>query len=405
VTARDDQSAPTFGALVEQLWPETASHALRRVAVDPRLRGTTVAVITNRPMHYRIRLFNELSKRLGEGGCILHVLFLGHGRVDPSWNVSSSMQFDHSTLGLPGSPRRFRSPRQNRLLHALTTIGPTIVVAGGLSPPTVATAAIFARRSHTALGLWSGEIATSRTARSVLRRIPRVLLTRKVDFGLAYGHAAGEYLLDLNPQLPVVYVRNSSGRLVRREHDRSERRTVEIVFVGQLIRRKGIDLVIDALAKEPDLDCRLTIFGDGPLASDLAHRANNDRRIALEGPVRSDRVPEVLGRADCFVFPSREDIYGLAPVEAMAAGLAVVTSASPGFVEDLVVDGENGLVVTGESREAWARVIERVVNEPALRERLGSNAASTIRRRWAMEHSANAWVAGLNLAVAQEARR
>ena len=84
--------------------------------------------------------------------------------------------------------------------------------------------------------------------------------------------------------------------------------------------------------------------------------------------------------ADVFLFPSRYDVFGLAVVEAMGAGLATVVSSLSGAVDDLCVTERNCLVVDG-GRDEWATAIERLVGDSELRSRLGAAAARTIRDR------------------------
>jgi glycosyltransferase involved in cell wall biosynthesis len=84
-------------------------------------------------------------------------------------------------------------------------------------------------------------------------------------------------------------------------------------------------------------------------------------------------------------------------VEALGAGLAAVVSGSAGSTDDLAVDGVNSLVVYSTDPEPWAAAIERLVQDSELRARLGAAARRTISHRWTIEHSADAFVAGLRL--------
>jgi D-inositol-3-phosphate glycosyltransferase len=175
---------------------------------------------------------------------------------------------------------------------------------------------------------------------------------------------------------------------------------VEILTVGDLASpRKGIDVLVDALAQVRDLPCRLTIAGGGRLLRDLEKRAAPDRRIRFLGALPPSRVRELYAHAHAFAFPSRADVFGLAPVEAMASGLATIVAGTPGVVADLCVDGYNALVVDSHDPADWAAAIERVVRDQELRARLAAEAARTIERRWTVEHAADALIAGLRLGV------
>jgi glycosyltransferase involved in cell wall biosynthesis len=141
------------------------------------------------------------------------------------------------------------------------------------------------------------------------------------------------------------------------------------------------------------------------MLAELREQAGTDSRIRFLGPVRTDRIGELFGEADVFAFPSRIDAFGLVIPEAFAAGLAVVLSAAPGVVGDLAVPERNCLIVRDHTATAWAATLRRVVEDRDLRQSLGRAASHTVRRRWTLEHSADAFICGLNLGVASAAHR
>ena len=207
---------------------------------------------------------------------------------------------------------------------------------------------VFARRRGISFGLWSGEHSAMATAQSAVRRLQRRRLLASADFGIAYGSASAQYLSALNRELPVVFGRNTSMPNESAAAHHRARDRIEIVTVGDLASpRKGIDILVDALASVPALRCRLTIIGGGRLLSALRGRAEGDRRIRFLGPLPPAAVRDVYGAADVFAFPSRSDVFGLALVEAMGSGLAVATTRAPGAVADLCVDGHNAMVLSG----------------------------------------------------------
>ena len=126
-------------------------------------------------------------------------------------------------------------------------------------------------------------------------------------------------------------------------------------------------------------------------------RAGGSPRIRFLGALPHDRVLELYREADVFFFPSQYDVFGLVLVEAMAAGLAVITSDVPGAVSDLAAPGSNCLVVGHRSSAYWADAIRTIIEDRALRERLGDRARSTIEGRWTIEHAADAMIAAFRL--------
>jgi glycosyltransferase involved in cell wall biosynthesis len=86
-----------------------------------------------------------------------------------------------------------------------------------------------------------------------------------------------------------------------------------------------------------------------------------------------DDISALLAATDAFVLPSLFEGTPLALLEAMAAGKPVVTSAIPGS-DELVADGETGLLVPAGDADALAAALKRIVADPELRARLGAAA-------------------------------
>ncbi|MEO8605424.1 MAG: glycosyltransferase family 4 protein [bacterium] len=148
-----------------------------------------------------------------------------------------------------------------------------------------------------------------------------------------------------------------------------------IVFVAAaLVRRKGIDVLLDALAglRARGARPRLWVAGDGPERQALAAQA---RALALDDQVtwlgRRDDVADLLAASDIFALPSRAEGLGVAALEAMGAGLPVVASAVGGLA-DAVVDERCGLLVAPGDAVALGAALERLLHEPELRARLGA---------------------------------
>lgn len=127
---------------------------------------------------------------------------------------------------------------------------------------------------------------------------------------------------------------------------------IEIVFVGQIVHRKGIDVLLEAIkplfGEHPSL--YLTLIGTGDSLERTRRKVESFglmERISFEGVLRSDQVLSRLKNADLLVLPSRWDGWGIVINEAFAAGIPVVVSNRCGASE-LVLDGINGYVFQNE---------------------------------------------------------
>lgn len=108
---------------------------------------------------------------------------------------------------------------------------------------------------------------------------------------------------------------------------------LRILFVGQLIARKNVGVLIDALKDERLSEATLSIVGTGPLAAALEEqvaKSKLDERVRFLGPVSSDAIAEVFASHDVLVHPALEEVWGLVVNEALAAGLHVIVSERAG---------------------------------------------------------------------------
>jgi glycosyltransferase involved in cell wall biosynthesis len=314
--------------------------------------------------------------------------------------AEEKLEFEHEllpSLELPMRARPAFAPLS--LERPLADLKPTLLVSAGFSPFVSGRVAAVARRRNVTFGLWSGEHAAMATARSRLRRAQRRRLVASADFAIAYGQAAGDYLRSLRPDIPLIYGRNTSVSATAPPSARA-RQPVEVLAVGDLASpRKGIDILLQVLRLSPDLPVRLTVIGGGKLLTELALTAAKDERIRLLGSLPPTSVRVEYSKADVFAFPSRSDVFGLALVEAMAFGLATLTSGSPGAVADLCVHEHNCLLTQSHEPSVWRERLAELTDDHDLGRTLGLRAHQTVARRWTLDHAADAMLAGLRLGI------
>ena len=149
--------------------------------------------------------------------------------------------------------------------------------------------------------------------------------------------------------------------------------------VGSLIPRKGIIQLIEAtklLREQVGKRIEVIIVGDGPLRTFLEQKIKNWRLtelVKLLGQVEYHDLGDIICSSDVFVFPSLEDIWGVAPLEAMAMGKPVICSKYAG-AHELIQDGVNGFVVDPLDVKSLANLMLRFVKQPQLIKEMGQRA-------------------------------
>ena len=157
--------------------------------------------------------------------------------------------------------------------------------------------------------------------------------------------------------------------------DKSEKRKsigvpsdkILILSVGEMIERKNHEVIIRALGKLKDPNIYYAIAGKGPLKEyleNLAKKMGIEDRVLFLG-FRTD-IYELYHIADISAFPSKIEGLGLAGIEAMAAGIPIVSSNVHGIL-DYVVDGETGYAVAPNDVEGFANAIKKLAGNSELR--------------------------------------
>ena len=164
---------------------------------------------------------------------------------------------------------------------------------------------------------------------------------------------------------------------------------VRLVSAGQLIHRKGIDLLLRACGKLPATGWRVDCYGDGPERLRLEQVVRSlglADRVAFHGVVSNDDVRAALTRADCAVLPSRFDGWGMLVNESLAAGTPVICTASCGAAV-LVSSARLGSVVQTDSVAALRAAIEHAIArgpvQPEDRAGINADAAAHMSATWA----------------------
>lgn len=185
-------------------------------------------------------------------------------------------------------------------------------------------------------------------------------------------------------------------------------RPFTVLFVGRLVERKGVLVLLEAWARAALPNARLVIIGGGPDRDPLEARAAGlglTASVEFRGRVSDRELSDAYASADLFVLPAildaKGDTEGLGVVllEAMASHVPVLASAAGG-ITDVVVDGESGVLVPPGDVEALAAALKRLAADAPLRARLAAKGAVRVRDEFSWDAIAEKWAAVYRDAVA-----
>ncbi|MDQ3704303.1 MAG: glycosyltransferase family 4 protein [Chloroflexota bacterium] len=158
-----------------------------------------------------------------------------------------------------------------------------------------------------------------------------------------------------------------------------------VLFLGQLKERKGYDTLARAmpLVLEKCPTATFLFAGQNPARAghleSICRENGSIDSLVLLGKVDEESKVRLMRSADCLVYPTRYESFGLPPLEAMAAGCPVIATDLP-VVSEMVQHEVNGLLVEPESPQALAQAIVRLLTEPGLRTGLVEGGRNTLAR-------------------------
>lgn len=235
--------------------------------------------------------------------------------------------------------------------------------------------------------------STRREGQESLKLAVEGMLLRRATRIISVSEAAKENCLEayeLSPSLIQVIhngirigeIKNLSKQ-ASADTDRMDKADFNVLFVGRVIHRKGVDVLLRAIQRLNER-VKVWIVGGGQirkfkaLAGDLGVRD----RVFFLGE-KENPFPE-LGRADLFVLPSRSEGFPNVLLEAMALGRPVL-AADCETGPDEIIDGSNGRLFPVEDCEALSREIEELIKADEEREKLEREAQRTVRKHFSLE--------------------
>ena len=295
--------------------------------------------------------------------------------------------------------------RQRGVARAIATGRHRAVVAGLGGRVALPAAYAAARRAKLPFVLWASLWEHPRTPAHALSWLPMRSIYRNADAVVTYGPHVTRYVAQHRERGNVFEAPQAvSADVFGRPVPEPERAAARLragasedgflaLFVGRLVREKGLDVLADAWrqATVPD-GSALAVVGAGPLEP----AAGN-----LLGHLPRSGLPALYAAADALVLPSvptatfREP-WGLVVNEAMHQGTPVIASDAVGAAAGgLLRDGRNGFVVPAGDAGALAARLSALAASAELRERLGTNARADVA-----PYTPAAWAEGVSRALA-----
>jgi glycosyltransferase involved in cell wall biosynthesis len=335
--------------------------------------------ITRRPLH--ICIFAD-ERSVHTQRWVLGLRGLGH-RVDLITLIKNSEK-DIGGISLMARSKISYLTKIGRLRRLVGKLNPDIFHAHYAS--SFGFLASFVDHPRKVLSVWGSDIMSFAGSNLLFRFMVRRALrgADRITATSRFLKAAVLKLLEDTNNIAVI----PFGIDTRQFHpvNHAPERRLNIGTVRSLRHIYGIDLMIRAAGRllQDNYDIELSVAGDGEkrkFLSQLACECGLDSRMKFAGFIENNSVPGFLCQLDIFVMPSRMEAFGIAALEASAAGLPVVATRVGG-VPEVVVDNTTGFLVEPESVEQLAEAIEKLIKSPVLREKMGRAGREFVKKNY-----------------------
>jgi glycosyltransferase involved in cell wall biosynthesis len=168
---------------------------------------------------------------------------------------------------------------------------------------------------------------------------------------------------------------------------------LKILVVGNVIRRKGLHVLIQALRQLPAEDFQVTVAGRLDMESlyveeiqNLIQASGLQARVILKGPVQDQALADLYRHHQAMVLPSAYESYGIVYVEAQQFGLPVVGTTA-GAAREIITHGDNGYLINPEDHNALAELLKNLQHDRQLLLTMSRNALTAYARQPKWEES------------------
>ena len=338
-------------------------------------RMKNVVIITNAPAPYRVAFFKYIQEK--ESDYKFHIVYTSQNKeIGRQWHVGEDELGNHSFLECKVITIKRRYDDKRIVLSVgidkrLQELKPDVVICMEYNV-TILQAVHWCRRHHVPFLSWSDGTANSEKNISGLQRKFRKYVIKRAAGFISSSTATMEHQVSFGAKRELCHKSLLTVDIEKylRKKPENYRPGKTLLYVGSLIGRKGLDLLMPALACTSS-EIKLVIVGEGSeeqaLRAQIAELGLTER-VIFKGFLEGETLNACYENCDAFVIPTREDCYGLVILEAMCASLPVIASKYADGAYDIMEHGVHGAIVDPYQKEELAAAVEAIfADEERLR--------------------------------------
>lgn len=345
-----------------------------------------VAILINMPAPYRVALFDELAKNPNYDITVIYSTLL---EDDRKWDINKDY-FKHKYIFLKVKTIKLKhkSIHKYKFIHiplnvikTLKKLNPDIIIGQEYSPA-VSLAFNWAKKNNKRYISWSDGTLHHEKNINFVQRYLRKRICSNSDAFIASSTKTKEAQISYGASENKIFLSILTVDLKKYLNTKESYNNKSLIYVGSLLKGKGLDLLFNAL-KDVKNEFTLNIIGDGEEEENLKELAKKLKiydRINFLGFRQRDDIVEYYKKSDIFVFPTRRDCFGLVITEAMCAGLPVIVSKYAGGAYDLIEEGENGFIIDPYDSVELKEKIEFLLSNANIIKEMGTKSHERVKK-------------------------
>lgn len=296
------------------------------------------------------------------------------------------------------------------IIFELNKINPDVVIISGWDLFAYQISFLYCLYKKIKIIIWSGSTNYELSWRRTIS-LPLVkFMVKNASAYIAYGTRSRDYLIKLGAKRENIFISYNTTNVSNyiNDIDFKERNIIKtrlgfinkkvILYYGQLIDRKGIDVLVKAfnIIHSKIKNSLLLLIGSGDNVNHIKYlitKLNIDNIVILPD-VGDNKMVEYYKIADVFVLPSREEVWGLVVNQAMASSLPVIVSNSVGSGVDLIKNFKNGFIFDTNNVDDLAKNIFYVLIDEGRRIKMGK-----CSKQFILDYQPNKTVISFNNAI------
>lgn len=343
-----------------------------------------IVIITNIPAPYRVDFFDYLQNHYTDYK--FTILYSSRNEDNRSWEIDQAKM--QNSIFLESKTIKIKKRFDTKYIHIPWGVGKVLkkltpdVVVGSEYNPTILKVLHYCKSNQIPFVSWTDGTLHSERNINKLQLILRKHVIKNSASYIASSSKSKEAQIYYGAPEEKCHISLLTVDINKYLQEPQGKGRGIILYVGSLIERKGVDLLLEALA-EIKSEYELYLAGTGPEKESLRQLAKSlqiSEKIHFLGQLNRQELLAQYADSDLFVLPTREDCFALVILEALCAGLPVICSKYADGAYDLIEEGKNGWIVDPHKTEDFGKCLDNALQDKDMHIRMQEHSKAIIQK-------------------------